>query len=624
MEFTINCTRVPLPQGTNLFGIPLEVGPAPAYSGLDSDPISTSETYDELNSNPRDSLGQANSNREEERPTPPNTPFLRCTKNTLVASFNARTLGVKGRLEELAECAKTQSLDILAIQEHRSHHPNDTLQYQNVGQYQFVTSSAIKNSSNASVGGIGFLLSTKASNNLISVESISPRIMIIELEGNPKITIICLYSPHNSAPENEVEEFYDTLRSTLDDIPQHNFLIVLGDFNAKLGPDDVNFTYNQKTNRNGEILLDFMEEYNLFSSNNSYMKPKGQLWTFEYPSRIRAQIDYILYRRKWRNSINDSRSYSSFSTVGSDHRIVSSSIRLSLCTSKKAQPHPMKTIDLRKVSSNSSLSKSFTLTVYNRFQALSQNRDLDLENLDEIYSNITKATEEVALDILPKKKKRKLYEPANSLHVTTAREKLKKVSLEYHKSPTSLKKVQLIAAKKDLDDAYLSAEADYINGKISDISHLHINKKHHAAWKTIKEISGKSSKPTIRLKGGSSENRISNWSDHFKNLLGKEPKTPDNNTLPNVTISETLDISTSDFTQMELNTVIKQLKNKAFGPDNIPPIIWKDPLFHSLLLKLCNFSFNNKSCPYIWRQSQIIPVPKKGDLSLATNFRRIK
>jgi len=33
------------------------------------------------------------------------------------------------------------------------------------------------------------------------------------------------------------------------------------------------------------------------------MKPKGQLWTFEYPSGVRAQIDYLIFRKKWRNSV---------------------------------------------------------------------------------------------------------------------------------------------------------------------------------------------------------------------------------------------------------------------------------------------------------------------------------
>ena len=113
-----------------------------------------------------------------------------------------------------------------------------------------VTSSCWKNSVNASVGGIGFLLPPKVKDNLILAEPISPRIMLLEFSGNPKLTVICVYSPHNESPEDEVDKFYSDLRSVLDSVPPHNFLSVMGDFNAKLGPDSVNFTYNKDTNRN--------------------------------------------------------------------------------------------------------------------------------------------------------------------------------------------------------------------------------------------------------------------------------------------------------------------------------------------------------------------------------------
>ena len=89
-------------------------------------------------------------------------------------------------------------------------------------------------------------------------------------------------------------------------------------------------------------------------------------------------------------------------------------------------------------------------------------------------------------------------------------------------------------------------------------------------------------------------------------------------------IADTLDIPTSEFTTIELKSAIKNLKSsKAFGPDNIPAVIWKDPIFHDLLLKLCNFCLINKTGPSSWRTSQIIPVPKKGDLTLVTNYRGI-
>ena len=214
-----------------------------------------------------------------------------------------------------------------------------------------------------------------------------------------------VYSPHNASPEDEVEDFYTTLRSTVEQVPLHNFLVIAGDLNAKLGPDEVNFTFNSKTNRNGEILKDFTDEFNLFSSNNSFMKPKGQLWTFEYPSGERAQIDYLIFRMKWGNNVRDSRSYSTFSSVGSDHRVVSATVKLSLRASKRAEPHPMKTIDWKEVSCNQDLSKNFILEVYNKFQSLSP-VDIDADNVDDVYNSLIKSTEEVALATLPKNKDR--------------------------------------------------------------------------------------------------------------------------------------------------------------------------------------------------------------------------
>ena len=196
-----------------------------------------------------------------------------------------------------------------------------------------------------------------------------------------------MYSPHNCSSESDIEKFYTELRTTVEQVPLHNFLIISGDLNAKLGPDDVKFTYNNETNRNGELLIDFMKEFNLFSSNTSFMKPKGQLWTFEYPKGGRAQLDYLIFRKKWRNSVKDARSYSTFSTVCSDHRVISATLKLSLRVSKKAATHPMKRIDWKEVSTNSQMSKDFAIQVFNKFQLLSTT-DVDTENDEDANSKL--------------------------------------------------------------------------------------------------------------------------------------------------------------------------------------------------------------------------------------------
>ena len=49
--------------------------------------------------------------------------------------------------------------------------------------------------------------------------------------------------------------------------------------------------------------------------------------------------DYLIFRKKWGNSVADCRSYSSFSTVGS----------VNLRKSKAAKPNRIKTIDGKEV-----------------------------------------------------------------------------------------------------------------------------------------------------------------------------------------------------------------------------------------------------------------------------------
>ena len=93
----------------------------------------------------------------------------------------------------------------------------------------------------------------------------------------------------------------------------------------------------------------------------------------------------------------------------------------------------------------------------------------------------------------------------------------------------------------------MNAEVDFINGKINKLSEEHISKKHHLAWKTMKDLSGKNSGSSVRIKGGSAKKRLESWSTHFQNLLGKIAKVSDNASLPNVPVSDTLDINTSPF-----------------------------------------------------------------------------
>ena len=131
-----------------------------------------------------------------------------------------------------------------------------------------------------------------------------------------------------------------------------------------------------------------------------------------------------------------------------------------------------------------------------------------------------KANEQVALATLPKKPKSKKKPTHSETNVVEDRNHRKDISSIYHAHPSRANKNKLSAAKKSLDLVYVDAEITYVNEKINDISNLHINRQHSAAWKTINDLSCKGSNTPTTIKGGNQQKRLENWMSHFHNRLG--------------------------------------------------------------------------------------------------------
>ena len=53
------------------------------------------------------------------------------------------------------------------------------------------------------------------------------------------ITVIKVYAPTTNAEEAEVEQFYEDLQGLLELTPQNNVLFIVGDWNAKVGSQEI-------------------------------------------------------------------------------------------------------------------------------------------------------------------------------------------------------------------------------------------------------------------------------------------------------------------------------------------------------------------------------------------------
>ena len=121
-----------------------------------------------------------------------------------------------------------------------------------------------------------------------------------------------------------------------------------------------------------------------------------------------------------------------------------------------------------------------------------------------------------------------------------------------------------------------------------------------------------------KLKATNQQERIKLWKKHFVNLLGNTP----NDTYEPITriISTQLDIKLGPFTQEELDSVLRKIKNrKAAGPDEISPDVWKTRQFDDILLRHSNAVYNPNPIDR-WMKGCIHSFPKKGDLGLAKNY----
>ena len=151
---------------------------------------------------------------------------------------------------------------------------------------------------------------------------------------------------------------------------------------------------------------------------------------------------------------------------------------------------------------------------------------------------------------------------------------VKTASESYQKNPTIANARILKKAQKQLASIYLKEQTEFIQNKIDKIRDLVEDRQSRITWQTINEVSGRKSTAKAKLKAANQQERIKLWKQHFENLLAN----PLNITQEPITrtISKQLDIKLGPFTEEELDSVLRKIKNrKAAGLDEISPEVWK-------------------------------------------------
>jgi len=104
------------------------------------------------------------------------------------------------------------------------------------------------------------------------------------------LTLISGYAPTLTAEDEHKTAFYDQLTCTIFNVPGSDKLVVLGDFNARVGRDHhlrkgiIGHHSIGKCNANGELLLGLCAEQNLIVTNTLFQLPNRQKTTWKHPA----------------------------------------------------------------------------------------------------------------------------------------------------------------------------------------------------------------------------------------------------------------------------------------------------------------------------------------------------
>ena len=281
------------------------------------------------------------------------------------------------------------------------------------------------------------------------------------------------------------------------------------------------------------------------------------------------------------------------------------------------------------------MKNAFTLKLRNRFQALAEAQDIELETtqVNETWQQIKDIYETSSEECLGFKQGRKMkrWIKPETWKVIEERRLLKKKIIDtkserlqerhkinYRELDKRVKRMTRADKREYLEDLAKQAEEAAEKGeqgKIYKITRQICGKYQRTSDIPIKDKNG-------RLLTTESEQKT-RWAEHFKEILNRPP--PEEEAIINEAVID-LEIDTSTPNIQEIITAIKSLKNgKSPGQDNLNAELFKvDPeLAAKILYPLFTIIWEGTVIPDDWTKGIIIKLAKKGTLSDCNNWRGI-
>lgn len=434
-------------------------------------------------------------------------------------------------------------------------------------------------------------------------------------------------------PQEVIDQFYSDLNSITVKVPVEDKLIILGDFNSRVGTDNKTWPVIGphgvgSCNSNGTKLLTFCTENNLILTNTIFQQKDKYKCTWMHPrSKHWHLIDYILVRRRDMKDIHSVRTMRG-ADCWTDHRLVRGKLNLTVrpkvrkITSslpKRLNVDKLKSPDIKNEFQNAvnGVNLSDSLNLWNDFRS----------QIYEVASNVIGFKSKKNQDWFDENEKgisqllhSKHQAHAKLLNSNHNNKDIGQLTSEYQESKATAQR-EIRRMKNEWWEKTASEAQSAADRKDAKAFYSYVHEVFGPSQNNFAPIRTKDGK--VLLKDVKSiQDR---WVEHYSELLNR-PSTVDRNIIDQVEQLPNIEEMDCDPTRNEVADAVKKLNSgKSPGLDGLTSEILKSggekmtDLLHEIILHY----WISEETPQDWIDATLISLYKSGPRDQCGNFRGI-
>ena len=486
--------------------------------------------------------------------------------------------------------------------------------------------------------GVGFAIRNELVTKLSSLpRGINDRLMTLKLSlsGGKQATIISAYAPTMTNSDDIKEKFYEDLHSLVTSVPASEKLIILGDFNARVGSDHqtwdgvIGTNGIGRCNSNGLLLLQFCAEHELLITNTVFRLPARNRTSWMHPrSKHWHLIDYVLVRKKDRQDVCVTKSMCG-ADCWTDHRLIVSKMKIRIFPKRRPQGKAAKKrLHVSKLK-NPSVSSKFAKILEERIDHITFTNNVE-DSWASFRDTVYAAAHE---NIGSTQRKHQDWFDENNEEITKLLDEKNRLHKAYLTNNSTANKTAFNNIRTQVQSRLRRMQDSWLSQKAEEIQHYADTKDMKRFYESIKEVYGPRLASTSPILGDDGQTLLTEkssilkrWAEHFDAVLNRPSRINEEaiNRLPQVDINPDLDTSP---TLPEVEKAIHQLSNgKAPGADAIPAEVYKHagPQLRNKLTHLFQIIWAQGMVPQDFKDASIVHLFKrKGNKQACDNYRGI-